>query len=66
MKIGFSLRGAYNSEVEYDILDVVVADNGLYISLKAGNVGNAVTDNEWWQEAVEVSSIPIETVEGMK
>lgn len=52
MKIGFRNRGIYDSGEEYDILDIVAADNALYISRKAENKGHDLTETEWWQKSI--------------
>lgn len=53
MKIGLRNRGLYEARVEYDILDFVSANNAIYISLKSGNKGNALTDTDWWQCSIQ-------------
>lgn len=66
MKIGLRNRGLYTASSEYDILDFISANNAIYISLKAGNVGHDLADTEWWQCSIKgLGGITKEEVEAI-
>lgn len=52
MKIGFTNRGIYDISTEYDLLDIVAANNALYISRASRNTGHPLADTDWWQKAI--------------
>lgn len=47
-KVAIVFKGAYNPTTTYEILDVVSANGGSYISIKNNNVGNFLTDATSW------------------
>jgi hypothetical protein len=47
-KVSIVFKGAYNVATTYEVLDVVSANGGSYISIKNNNVGNALTDATSW------------------
>ena len=48
-RIGFVMRGEYDSASEYDFLDVVFFNDSSYVAKKI-TIGNEPTDsNEYWQ-----------------
>lgn len=47
-KVSIVFKGAYNPATTYEVLDVVSANGGSYISVKNNNVGNAVTNATAW------------------
>lgn len=47
-KVSIVFKGAYDPTAVYEILDVVSANGGSYISVKNDNVGNALTNATAW------------------
>lgn len=47
-KVSIVFKGAYSSTTTYEVLDVVSANGGSYISIKNNNVGNALTNATAW------------------
>ena len=46
-------KDEYSSTENYKRLDVVSSDGSMYISKKDNNIGNPLTDKNWWFKAVE-------------
>lgn len=65
MKIGLRNRGLYTASSEYDILDFISANNAIYISLKAGNVGHDLSDTEWWQCSIQGTGVTQEELQSI-
>ena len=62
-QVGEAWLGTYNSETEYRNAAVVQDAAGLsiYRSLKSGNVGHPLTDQEWWFCIIDMSGIKSES-----
>ena len=62
-QVGEAWLGTYNSETEYRNAAVVQDATGLsiYRSLKSGNVGHPLTDQEWWFCIIDLSGIKSES-----
>ena len=58
-QVGEAWKGTYNSATVYGNAAVVQDAAGLsvYRSLKPGNVGHALSDEEWWFRIIDMSSI---------
>lgn len=64
-KVAIVFKGAYNVATTYEVLDVVSANGGSYISIKNNNVGNSLTDvTSWLMLAKGIKEIR-ETHEGL-
>lgn len=50
-------KGEYSSTENYKRLDVVNGDGSMYISKKDNNIGNPLTDENWWFKAVEKGEV---------
>lgn len=50
-------KGEYSSTENYKRLDVVSSDGSMYISKKDNNIGNPLTDENWWFKAVEKGEV---------
>lgn len=50
-------KGEYSSIENYKRLDVVSSDGSMYISKKDNNIGNPLTDKNWWFKAVEKGEV---------
>lgn len=52
-------KGTYSVTTEYDANDAVYDEttNSSYLSLKADNIGHAVTDTEWWMLIMDGSDV---------
>ena len=61
-QVGEAWKGTYNSATVYSNAAVVQDPTGLsvYRSLKDGNVGHALTNNDWWFCIIDMSSIKAE------
>lgn len=58
-KVGIVMKGNYNSESSYEVLDGVYYDNSTYIAKQAVPAGTAPTNTTYWQVAVDDG--PIQT-----
>ena len=50
-------KSEYSSTENYKRLDVVNGDGSMYISKKDNNIGNPLTDENWWFKAVEKGEV---------
>ena len=50
-------KDEYSSTENYKRLDVVSSDGSMYISKKDNNIGNPLTDKNWWFKAVEKGEV---------
>lgn len=50
-------KDEYSSTENYKRLDVVSGDGSMYISKKDNNIGNPLTDENWWFKAVEKGEV---------
>lgn len=51
-KVGIVMKGNYNSANDYEELDVVNYQNGLYIAIQDAPAGTLPTDTTYWQPAL--------------
>lgn len=61
-QVGEAWKGTYNAATVYGNASVVQDPTGLsvYRSLKSGNVGHPLTDQQWWFCIIDMSSIKAE------
>ena len=61
-QVGEAWKGTYNAATVYGNANVVQDATGLsvYRSLKSGNVGHPLTDQQWWFRIIDLSSIKAE------
>lgn len=57
-KILMTPKGAYDSTVAYEFLDIVSYNGGSYVCKKAGT-GNVPTNTEYWQLIAEKGNMPV-------
>lgn len=57
-KIGFVLKGAWNSTTVYNNLDVVLYNNNSYAAKGTVPVNTNPTNTTYWQKITDVSSLP--------
>lgn len=50
-------KDEYSSTENYKRLDVVSSDGSMYISKKDNNIGNPLSDENWWFKAVEKGEV---------
>lgn len=62
-RIGFLVRGEYDSSATYDYLDVVLFGNSSYVAKKTTIGNEPAEDNEYWQI---LAKTPDSTVTGVK
>lgn len=58
-------KGLYNAETTYSVLNTVIANGGTYISKVNNNVGNPVTDTNYWVLQTEGINKITEVINGL-
>lgn len=48
-KVAFTDKGAYSKTVTYNTFEFVTTEDSCYLSVKASNKGNALTDTSYWK-----------------
>lgn len=65
-RVGMVIKGAWDSSVAYDTLDVVTYNNNTYIAKQASPAGTLPTNTTYWQLSLDASQLqPKEAGKGL-